>query len=351
MYKFENKYTLNLKKCITFSLDTLTDYGTPCLQYFENNNKNYIAYQNERYNSIYIYNYDNKEKYKILKIQKGGAKGVGVMNGFYVHNFDSIFIPSQTNKCLYLVDINGNIIDKYKYPSKTKNDFINLKFETRNQPIYINKKLFSPNYSDNFQSVILDLNTQNWLQNTTRPITYQKGFFGSPNLYQCYRTYNENTNHFYYSFPIDNYIYTNTENNDAKFYAGSYLFDDIEPMSTNPFKIAFQNSDRFFRQSPSYAGIFYDKYRNLYYRLAELPVSNENIDANDELIRGFKNYTIIILDEKLKKVGEYIMPKYTNGSGMVFISKDGLNILNFKKSNKNEDRMYFDLFEVVENKK
>lgn len=355
-YKFQDTYTFKLKASFSLPLDSVTSHYSECVQYFENDSLQLFAMHNQPKNSIYIYDYVSKKLKTLIALPTEGARGVGEIDGFYIHTLDSIFLPSTNTQAMYLINRKGNILQKYKYNRQSTKDVVQILFHSQTMAL-VDGKLYCPtpprgNDRNTTLTEVLDLKTKKWNSYVTMPESYDKGFFGAVNFYLAKRTYNPNKKSFCFSFPIDNYVYEYDVTKQVnKQYAGSKYLQDVKPMASTKIWASFQNTYTFYRKMPSYREIFYDKYKKLYYRIAEHPISEEFINSNDILKKGMKNFSIIILDENLKKVGEYLPPKYTYTS-TITPTKEGLLILNFKKSEEkdNEENAFYDLFEIVENR-
>ena len=102
-------------------------------------------------------------------------------------------------------------------------------------------------------------------------------------------------------------------------------------------------NDRF-NQLPSYFGIYYDKYRNVYYR----PVKHENKTKNkfgSQNVNEFK-YSIMILDENFKVVGEQIFDSKDHLMYYIIITKSGILL---KSPDDLSGKTRFTLFTLNEN--
>ena len=89
-------------------------------------------------------------------------------------------------------------------------------------------------------------------------------------------------------------------------------------------------------KSPSYEGIYYDRYKNLYYRIAKLPVPEENRVGD---LSTNKPTVVIVLDSELNYVGECALPEdIVFRTVNCFVSQDGLNI---QVLTGDEDKMTF----------
>lgn len=119
-------------------------------------------------------------------------------------------------------------------------------------------------------------------------------------------------------------------------YAGSEKIDKISPFPY-PQDKSIDESEAWdwYMTTPSYEGIFYDKYRNLYYRIAKLPVAN--YDNGNKT--NYKPVVVIVLDDKFQYLGEVSLPTDIKFRTMnSFVSKDGFNI---QVITKNEDKLTF----------
>jgi hypothetical protein len=95
--------------------------------------------------------------------------------------------------------------------------------------------------------------------------------------------------------------------------------------------------------------MIYDKYRDVYYRIAYPETEMENGENYLEIFRtGRKNFSIIILDKEFKIIGETLFPDYTYISNTMFVSEKGLFIRSnhHKSAAFEEDKLIFDCFEL-----
>jgi len=75
---------------------------------------------------------------------------------------------------------------------------------------------------------------------------------------------------------------------------------------------------------PNYGNLIYDKYRNVYYRIAYPETTLEKGIKGYELREyGRKNFSIIILDKKFNVIGETLFPDYTYNSRLILSGKMG----------------------------
>ena len=126
------------------------------------------------------------------------------------------------------------------------------------------------------------------------------------------------------------------------------MIEYIKPYATSKEEVSIMDEYRVFEwymNTPSYEGVFYDKYRELYYRIARLPDTNYKIGNRG----NNKPIIIIVLDSQLHYLGEEILPPAKEGNYRInncFVSKDGLNI---QVLTDDEDKLIFEQYKVVIN--
>lgn len=105
----------------------------------------------------------------------------------------------------------------------------------------------------------------------------------------------------------------------------------------------------------SYGKILYDKYRDVYYRFAYPPceINDYSGDYVDLIRSGRKNFSIIILDNRLNIIGETSFPSYTYNSNLSFILEDGLylSLNHIKNPDYSDDLLRFQKIELKEIRK
>ena len=84
-----------------------------------------------------------------------------------------------------------------------------------------------------------------------------------------------------------------------------------------------------------YGGVFYDKYRELYYRIATGGIEEINATFLSREIYDSKPISVIILNNKFEKIGETLLPSKTHDPLGVFVGPEGLYISNSNLENPN----------------
>lgn len=181
----------------------------------------------------------------------------------------------------------------------------------------------------NYNSVLtVDIRAKTASARLGVPEIYRYGNWGTQTAQptHLFHTYNLNQQKFVYSFAADPFLYVEEGEGYGKFFVGSKYFKTIYPQSFSKNKIDKDNSWRHCSTSPFYDRIFYDRYSRLYYRFALHGIALDDYD------KGSKSgaFSIIIINEKFKKVGEVYFDKSIAKNYSlkhIVITREGLFIL------------------------
>jgi hypothetical protein len=290
---------------------------------------------------------------KKLKLATDGPNMIGpVLNGFHIKTMDSIFTASS----YFISIINSEGIVIYQQNLAKNNDGLSALPQINNGSniVEYDKKIImntAPDISTlqpkSFRGEIaikvLDLETDKISTKLEYPQIYRKGAFG-PNFAAFYQAYNPLTLDIAFSFPADPNLYVakvDDISNVKTYWGGSKYIESIPSMERKfPDNDDFEYYTRFYVQTPSYGHIFYDKYRQLYYRVAYRPVSDERY------IEGvrWKPKSLIIFDNSFNRLGEVDLPEEVNPSAIEPF-KDGILI---NSGGAIEDSLSFTLFKIVD---
>ncbi len=134
------------------------------------------------------------------------------------------------------------------------------------------------------------------------PEIYREANWGGGILWWVYADYVPDQESYIISFPISHslYIYNPATNEVGSFYAGSKDISGITAYSNDKtYALTTEESLKFVAETSSYANIFYDPWRKVYYRIAEF-----GIPYNEKNKGMHKPISVIILNDKLNKIGE-----------------------------------------------
>lgn len=353
------KYNYALDKTnntLLFPLDTKTINNPFCYSlYTDDNNTTYFTFQNRSTNDILFYNINNKELEFRITAKIEGNNGVGLVSGYYIHNLDSIYLTNLDIKEISLINKDGIVLDKYSYDEDLKGNPLSLFDLTAayyKPAQIIGRTLYLYSGPDRYVEnapVSITLDIDQHIINAL-PFNYPS-YPGSETKLKKYGLENAfsrcyDGKHFVYSFYYDENIYITSPAHDSiqKIKVKSNYFPKVQL----PDELTASPKD--FCLNAWYGNLIYDKYRNVYYRIAYPPSSDLDIDIKPIELENYgrKNFSIIILDENFKILGETLFPDFIYNSKILFVAKEGLYISDSHYLNPNfdDDILSFRLFQL-----
>lgn len=315
------KYELVDSFSIEFPLDSITSHIFTALEY--NDEWGVLSFLSNR--RILMYDYEKKKLINTINIQCSSPSSYTVINR------DSILVIDYNERNLMIYGDKGNILNSYKL-------FPSIKYAplpiNRISPIILKNNIvtflgsMAGEYSDENEmnrKTMATFNLQTGEINYYMPYSdvYKENWGGG--LYRwVYSDYNEFLDLYIISFPAEHYIYTLSGNKKElhKYYAGSQLIDATYYLNrSKDIPVASDLKIKHFVENHSYSRILYDKYRNVYYRIAEIKSTYEGIPGWQ------KEISVIILNDKFQIIGETFIGKPNlNSRYAVFVNESGLHI-------------------------
>jgi hypothetical protein len=339
-----DKYLLKEDGIIKLELDTNTTYGSNCLQVIDLGKQDVMLYLNEEFNAIYFYDLlaqNGGQPTKILQFDREGPNGIPVIQGFHYHSPDSLFLFFEYN--VLIADTLGHIKKKYTLASKDQErDLLlhPLPASTVNpaaifgDTLYLGgmpeRDFFSSRFYDQSSTLIcLNLRTGEYKYRVPYPELYQGNTWGS-HLAYFYNCFNPAKQIFVFSFPIDASLWITDVNGKMtnKFAGSTYLSEPSLPANK---KLDIKERQKYYLSQPSFFAVYYDHYRDFYYRIAHHPLSDDEIANN----KSIKKCSIVLLNGNLERMGEVLLPDGRYTETMVFVTEKGVFIGFYDQKNEN----------------
>ncbi len=345
------EYTLSLIDKKEYSLDSETSYLTDYLQYIDIDSIAQLCFMNEYNNSIYVYEEESGKFFRKITYEKEGNNGVNKLQGFYYHNNDSIYVYSYNTNILYLTNQESEVKSKIiMYDGKESNSDLIIPAP------YLQTRSPLKGHEDNLYCAGFVSGEAPFETTENRPVITSIDYKQKEKTYlvnypKQYANYNWaggfgyrmpyfdiDSSSLIVSFSADhNLTQVNlTDKTNKSHYAGSSKINYITSFPHN--KVLPINEEKAFdwyMSNASYEGIFYDRYRRLYYRIARLPIKNY-VSGNRE---NKKPIVIIVMDADLNYLGETTLPQDIRyHTSNCYVSKDGFNI---QVLTDNEDKLTF----------
>ncbi|GHT27644.1 hypothetical protein AGMMS49574_00480 [Bacteroidia bacterium] len=351
-------YLLKSNKQLSFALDRNTkSFILALFTFTDENGKEYLTFQNQGQNEILFYDINSTNLEFKIKPTIEGANGVGLFTGYAIKNMDSIFLTNSNIQVIYLIDKNATVKDVMLYEETV--DKVPLLANPSISHVYrpllfIDDDIYIvPNCNRWAEKnpVCAVINMTDKSVHALRGLSYPT-FSGADNkakafgveeyISRCY-----NGKQFVYAFHFDEDIYiTSIDHNSikrvtikSKYIDKVKLIDDYGNLTAEDIC-----------ENPNYGNMHYDKYRDIYYRIAYPKTEIEKGIRGLELMQyGRKNFSIIILDKDFNIIGETLFPDYTYNSTVMFIREDGLYISSSHYLNPefSDDILSFQRFDLV----
>ena len=357
----QDNYTLEATENIkSFPLDSDVKYDASYLYTFEENGKRYLSFLNYRTTQLLFYDFDTAKFLFKVTLDKEGSNGVVMPTGYYIKDFNNMYISSSAYFGLIKVDTAKTIVQKIPY-RKTDSGYkiissYNASSHPYLPPVFIGDKMYiTQQNNERFCpaektpiSVVIDTVQKKY---TSLPLTFsiltekQKESNGD----DFSRTYDGKN--FIYSFYVDeDILVTSIDHAEVKRIRAKSRYID-SPDEEQPLNA--QKGPQLNLELARYGDLMYDPYREVYYRFAYPKTElDDKINWMGKSVYGRKKFSVIILDKDFQIIGETLFPEAIYNPYASFVSKEGLYIsrdyqINYDQS---EDFMTFELFKLVEKK-
>ena len=359
--EIQDDYTLEATENIkSFPLDSYVKYNPFYLWTFEENGKRYLSFLNYGTTQLYFYDFDTEKFLSKVTLEQEGPDGVGMLSGYYIKDFNHIYVSSYIYQGIIRVDTTGVIVQKIPY-RKTGSGYkiissYNASSHPYLPPIFIGDKMY-----------ITQQNNERFCPAEKTPIsvaidTIQKKYTSLPLTFSILTEKQVKSNgdrfsrdydgkNFIYSFYVDeDILVTSIDHAEVKRIRAKSRYID-SPDEEQPLNA--QKGPQLNLELARYGDLMYDPYREVYYRFAYPKTElDDKINWMGKAVYGRKKFSVIILDKDFQIIGETLFPEAIYNPYASFVSKEGLYIsrdyqINYDQS---EDFMTFELFKLVEKK-
>lgn len=240
---------------------------------------------------------------KLLKTEE--LKECGTLNNYsgFLYRNDTVFLYNYKQKMVYMLDslrivkkqwnvVNNNIQKGDLDPEALTDSPI---LYSQGTILLSGVKLGQLNKDGDKPpiSCAIDISRDEIVYGGEYPCQYFEGDFGGVYFNTIYHTLDESGN-WLYSFPADHYVYSYSQDFSIceKMYMGSRYTPMITTSDYNSLELIRDKDLRikYFVGQHSYSNLLYDKYRNVYYRIAQHPLIGWESGAFS------KPFSIIVMD-------------------------------------------------------
>ena len=362
--KDEKGKAIVLKKLVQSSnsiripIDSLTDNRSMQLAYHQGS-KGWFFNLNPKTNEIQMYDMENKTLHKRLRFSVEGNNSVGRIFSFYIHKLDSIFLFQQFSPNIYLTDTSGSVRKKItvQVPEMHTSPFVHLTYFSspavlvgedvvvKTRPADVHNQITNDVLSKRHLTYSINLNN-----GETELLSHK---FPNNYLVDGYRFFD-----FSFAKGLDKWVYSFHSDHDL-YYSDARNTSLASVTAKSNYINGFRNFDlsgsreenyRYFASAPNYKSIFYDKFKNVYYRVCypEIELTSEEEIMKYRFVP--KMFSILILDSELNVIGETLFEKEKFLPDNLFITEAGVYLSKNHPDNPDleEDYLSFALFELLD---
>lgn len=318
---------------VVFNLDEYTSFHLRSIRYlYDQSGEEFLYLLNDQSNSIYRYSLADSNYTHRVKFPIDGPLGVGQLNGFDIKGADSLFLLARYDYKLSLV---VNPLDSVR--KVTVYRLIDSKAD-----------MDMTAYADTYAPMYLEGDTLNILSvpffyvqsksyyeagNCLVRLNLRDSSISKVNLYSdLYKnrytpyyaragTAKNKAGEVIISLPADPYLYRYDSHYN---WIGKSLSVTPTVPEIKAFRGEFIMEEEMIHmyQNARYISIQYDPFREVYYRIAELP-NRQALSKGDRKYYSFRSFAVIIYDKDLNIIGEQILPPHYM-IDMLFVGKKGL---------------------------
>ncbi|WP_027001419.1 DUF4221 family protein [Hugenholtzia roseola] len=350
-----------------YPLDELSMYQTNYYQTKNINDTIYLFWANKEIPYISVYNLNSEKKITDIKFDSDGNNGIGGWGGFYLHNWDSIFVFGAKSFQVTLANQKGEVLGRCRlYDTGKESPFmLPLPRSNAHQSFLIGDTLyFRANDNSTYRVDEPSFFNANFLYAIDIRTMKGLGFIkigdseidGNENIWGAYFTHLQYTLSFdssqlLISYPIENNIHIrhfNKKENIKKIMCNSFYFENIKSKWSE--SKYFNHHEKHYLENPSFRYLLADKYNRVYYRFAYQAIEETNAEGKKQNWDD-KPCSIIILDEEYNIVGETLLPKKIYSRNH-FITQEGLWLSegHYRNPDLDEDNLSFRLFKLQRKK-
>jgi hypothetical protein len=327
---------------ISFAIDELSSGYTSSLQYIEDGRPALSLY-NKVAHSIDLYDFDKREMYERIPLEKEGPNGVGPSPvGVWFLSPDSIVVTNKFD--LFLVNRQAKVINKFRLKMSELGDFPDIILDTTHPliikgnklivSIYPQKDAFKYSHLKNWKNFVeLDLENGQTRAFGDLPEQMQDRILGFNYVDKSFVFNGEDIIISFYPtkdlykipYPFDESL--------KRIKIDNPNFEDVKEM-VNKNSSDFMSYTKHYLVNNSFDGIYFNGTH--YLRINQKGISEEELNKRDwskwKVIQVFdKNFNLILEKDLKSKYGNYQMTIPFKNSFLMAIGRDSEDIMNFVK--------------------
>jgi len=360
--KRQNEVELVAEKQLVFPLDEQTYYLSKSMFQFEENGKEYLHFENTRKSlyDIVIFDIENQQIAKRIPLHKTGPNGLPAVFGSRPSPGAQYILVAQNNiSRISSINDKGEVIRNYNFQTPESQftslhlgSYYNTPGFVKDSCLFLKIGIPKPDMKREdwpkthmFASLDLRTGKVKWVPIFYPPI-FKEEYENIDGGYGFSYDYNYKENRLICGFfGYDSLMVTDDLKHIRWYNAKSRYLKSMRPKLGNA--MAGINSIIEFCETPKYWHIMYDKYRDVYYRFAEMPYKLAPNESPYDEPKG-KEFSVIVLNEDFEIIGETKFPGKKYFYKMSFVGREGLYISenNLENPQFDENKLVFTCFKI-----
>ena len=360
--KRQNEVELVAEKQLVFPLDEQTYYLSKSMFQFEENGKEYLHFENTRKSlyDIVIFDIENRQIAKQIPLHKTGPNGLPAVFGSRPSPGAQYILVAQNNiSRISSINDKGEVIRNYNFQTPESQftslhlgSYYNTPGFVKDSCLFLKIGIPKPDMKREdwpkthmFASLDLRTGKVKWVPIFYPPI-FKEEYENIDGGYGFSYDYNYKENRLICGFfGYDSLMVTDDLKHIRWYNAKSRYLKSMRPKLGNA--MAGINSIIEFCETPKYWHIMYDKYRNVYYRFAEMPYKLAPNESPYDEPKG-KEFSVIVLNADFEIIGETRFPGKKYFYKMSFVGREGLYISenNLENPQFDENKLVFTCFKI-----
>lgn len=360
---YEKKATFKEADVRKFPLDAKSKFFSYSTRIDQHGSEEWFSFINRMTNALYVYDNKTNELLNVIEMEKEGPDGVGeltIASHVMLANGGALVFNIWLGT-LFDVSPEGKVRKKYPIRNYKMESAMSNPEPSQRAPLqlvgddlYIVCSIdsYQTDYSDIYTMMVYNLSDEEFRSVYTLPDDYNSGYWGAVFKYMPSFDYNEKTGNMVMSYPIDPNIYEMGLSGEevSRHYESSSEIAEMPPLRADinygkqkDHGVADPEQREYSFTTSDFAKIMYDKYRNVYYRIAYIRPSVERYRGGDKVI----DFSVSILDENFVKIGERKFSGETYSLTLVLVGEEGLFIGRDDIYAQDEDYLPVSVFTMV----
>ena len=330
------------------------------LRYFKDHGEEYLAVENSQTYTISIYRISDCTHVKDVVPQVQGPNGLnGKMFGFDLVNLDTIFVSvNGFGDHFFMIDSDANLKKEFSFEVKFR-PFVALPpcfWSSCGFNVWVsNGKIFAGNICRDAKENFLKMHEHSigYCYDMKKDTIYDDSRHYpdirdlNPYIELSENSFTVNGNKTILCYTRGHQLFvcqdTTWEVHNIK---SRYINREFEQKEVAPPDI--QTAMTEYATHPEYRALIYDKYRDVYYRMAYPGIDLTPEDDVMKLGQFRRIFSVMIIDKDFNVIGETLMPEKIYNINMFFVNEEGLwfSTNNIENPNFEEDAINFELFEL-----